>query len=415
MKRRKSLLAALAVSAILLSAGCTPSGGEYPVTLASYTFNEQPDSVICLNDSVADIFIACGYEQKITARSDSCTQEELSDVHSVGSAEKPNVEEIKKLNPDVVFADKTLSEDVRTQLKNANIHVLTIVPATSTEELSVLYGNVCAVLDGNETGRTKGQNKAENLSLTMDDLQRIVPESEVMPTACYLYDINGKSASNETLGGKLFSYANIINICSESMTPQETLESIRLQNPQYIFCDKGVKEKIEASEYFKDFAAVKNNHIYELPAEYISRQGNSLTEALSFIIETVYPSVRNQNSDTSSSESSTQESTSESSTEAEVKADTSLEITDGMTVNIYETSNNVSAVQNRLAYLGYFDEESTGYYGSLTGTSVLAFKERNGMSTGSDSINAEELRVMFSDKAVPAESFIPQEETSTEE
>lgn len=410
--RKKSLLAALAVSAILLSAGCTTSGGEYPVTLASYTFNEQPDSVICLNDSVADIFIACGYEQKITARSDSCTQEELSDVHSVGSASKPNVDEIKKLNPDVVFADKTLSEDVRTQLKNANINVLTIVPATSTEELSVLYGNICAVLDGNETGRSKGQSKAENLSLTMDDLQRIVPESEVMPTACYLYDINGKAASNETLGGKLFSYANVINVCSESMTPQETLESIRLQNPQYIFCDKGVKEKIESSEYFKNFTAVKNRHVYELPSEYISRQGNSLTEALSFIIETVYPSIKNQNSDTSLQESTAPESTSENSTA--VQADTSLKITDEMAVSIYETSDNVSAIQRRLAYLGYFDEDITGYYGSLTGASILAFKERNNISTGADSISSEELRLMFSEKAVPAESFTPQE-TSTEE
>lgn len=427
-KIKKILLSALTitalVSAMFLTSGCS-SNGEYPVTLASYTFTSQPQSVVCLNDSVADIILACGYGEKITARSDECTQEALASTRSVGSAAKPDVNEIKKLNPDVVFADKTLGEDVRLQLKNANITVVTLVPASSTEELSLLYGNIAAILDGNITGRSVGKDKAEKLSLTLSDLQRIVPESNVAVTACYLYDVNGTAETSSTLGGKLFDYANIINVCTTEESSKD-IEALKLSNPQYIFCDTGVKAQIESNDQFKDLKAVKDGNVFELPAKYLSRQGNSMTEALSFIIETVYEvsGTSNKNKENSSNEesskpeSSTPESSAPESSKLEsstpetsepnsvsVKADTSLNITPDLSISLYDNTENVSILQRRLTYLGYFDEDITGYYGNLTGESVLNFKQNNNMTTDGNTLNNEELEIMFSESAVPAEGF----------
>ncbi|MGN0537917.1 MAG: ABC transporter substrate-binding protein [Acutalibacteraceae bacterium] len=432
-KIKKILLSALTitalVSAMLFTSGCS-SNSEYPVTLASYTFTSQPKSVVCLNDSVADIILACGYGEKITARSDECTQETLSSTRSVGSAAKPDVNEIKKLNPDVVFADKTLGEDVRLQLKNANITVVTLVPASSTEELSVLYGNIAAILDGNNTGRSVGKDKAEKLSLTLSDLQRIVPENNVAVTACYLYDVNGTAETSATFGGKLFDYANILNVCTTEESSKD-IEALKLSNPQYIFCDTGVKAQIESNYQFKDLKAVKDGNVFELPAKYLSRQGNSLTEALSFIIETVYEvsgTSNNTNENSKNEESSKPESSiaenstpensktessapqnsepenSESSS-VSVKADTTLEITPDLSISLYDNTENVSILQNRLKYLGYFDEDITGYYGNMTGESVLKFKQNNNMTTDGNTLNSKELDIMFSENAIPAEGF----------
>lgn len=437
-KIKKILLSALTITALvstmLFTSGCS-SNGEYPVTLASYTFTSQPQSVVCLNDSVADIILACGYGEKITARSDECTQEVLSSTSSVGSAAKPDVNEIKKLNPDVVFADKTLSEDVRLQLKNANITVVTLVPASSTEELSILYGNIAAILDGNNTGRSVGKDKAEKLSMTLSDLQRIVPKNNVAVTACYLYDVNGTAETSATFGGKLFDYANILNVCTTEESSKD-IEALKLSNPQYIFCDTGVKAQIESNNQFKDLKAVKDGNVFELPAKYLSRQGNSLTEALSFIIETVYEvsgtsnninenskneeSSKPENSKPESSvpQNSTPENSKPESSIAEnstpensesssvsVKADTTLEITPDLSISLYDNTENVSILQNRLKYLGYFDEDITGYYGNMTGESVLKFKQNNNMTTDGNTLNSKELDIMFSANAIPAEGF----------
>lgn len=447
-KIKKILLSALTitalVSAMLFTSGCS-SNSEYPVTLASYTFTSQPKSVVCLNDSVADIILACGYGEKITARSDECTQEVLSSTRSVGSAAKPDVNEIKKLNPDVVFVDKTLSEDVRLQLKNANITVVTLVPASSTEELSILYGNIAAILDGNNTGRSVGKDKAEKLSMTLSDLQRIVPKNNVAVTACYLYDVNGTAETSATFGGKLFDYANILNVCTTEESSKD-IEALKLSNPQYIFCDTGVKAQIESNNQFKDLKAVKDGNVFELPAKYLSRQGNSLTEALSFIIETVYEvsgtsinikenskneesskpessiaenskpenskpessvpqnsTPENSKPESSIAENSTPENSESSS--VSVKADTTLEITPDLSISLYDNTENVSILQNRLRYLGYFDEDITGYYGNMTGESVLKFKKNNNMTTDGNTLNSKELYIMFSANAIPAEGF----------
>ncbi len=409
-KIKKILFSALTtltfISAMILTSGCS-SSHDYPVTLASYTFTSQPQSVICLNDSVADIILACGYGNQITARSDECTQKELASIRSVGSAAKPNVNEIKNLKPDVVFTDKSLGEDVRLQLKNANITVITLVPAVSTEELSTLYGNIAAVLNGNITGRPVGKSKAEKLSLTLSDLQRIVPESEVAVTACYLYDINGTAETSETLGGKLFDYANIINVCA-TKDSSGNVDALKLSDPQYIFCDTGVKAQIEGSDRFKDFRAVKNGCVFELPAKYLSRQGNSLTEALSFIIETVYEISNTPHNNTENSQipnTSVPEESVEESKPITVQADTTLTITPNMVISLYDNTEDVSHLQERLSYLGYFKENVTSYYGNVTEESVLEFKQNNNIATDGSTLNADELELMFSENAIPAEGF----------
>ena len=77
----------IALSAVLALSvsGCAyiSPDAEYPVRIAGYTFEKKPESIVCLDDSVADILIACGYADLIKARSDECTQEEIEDIKTV--------------------------------------------------------------------------------------------------------------------------------------------------------------------------------------------------------------------------------------------------------------------------------------------------------------------------------------------
>ena len=441
MKRLFAVM--LVVSMIFCFSACSDnSKDEYPVKIASYTFNEKPDSVVCLSDSVADIIIACGYAESINARSDECTQEEISSLPSVGTKSKPNTQKIIELSPDVVFADKSLDDSVVQKLQSENITVLTMVPARTTEELSLLYENICSVINGNITGRENGKNKASAISLTMDDLQRLVPEQNVVVTACYLYDTKGTAASDSTLCGKLFSYANTVNVCSSELSGDDMLKTLKLSNPQYIFCNTGVKDQIIANNFFKNFTAVKNNRIYEIDSSVFERQGNSMTQVLSYIIETIYPElsssqqsstpetsqqsstessetstenskISNENSDpsTENSETSTEnsetsnensdtsmensETSDESSTESTVTADNSLEITDDMQYQNGEEDDNITIIQNRLIELGYMDEDATGYYGNVTEEAVRKFEENNDITVDGIADN-NDLKLLFS-------------------
>ena len=448
---RKIVALALAAGMVLSATACNSSRSEeYPVKLANITISKAPDRVIVLSDSIADILVSCGFIKKIEGRSDECTQEEISGVKTVGSKLKPDLEKISALSPDVIFADSDMPKEQLTKLNESGFTVITFVPATSMSGISDLFGNVGAVMAGETTGREIGEERAETLSVTMDDLQRLIPESKVLVTACYLYDEKGTSLKDDTPSGKLFEYLNAVNVCKAGVADDEAFNALKLANPQYIFCDIGVKDKIMKSELFKDFSAVKNKQVYELSSELFSRQGNSLVEALTDMIEIMYPSVsinpedpikrtESSKAETSKAETSKAETSKAETSKAEtskaetskaetskaetskaetskaetskaetskattskVKADTSLKITKDMFFEFGDIKDDIKKVQNRLEALGYFNEEKSGYYGEVTQKAVKAFQKANKL-TQSGNCDYKTLTLMFSAKAKAA-------------
>ena len=451
-KKKMKRIISVVMSAVLAlgGAGCSymSPDAEYPVKIAGYTFDEKPESIVCLDDSVADILIACGYAELIKARSDECTQEEIEDIKTVGSEKKPDVNKIISANPDVVFVNKTLSGDVRNKLEEENINVLTMVKAKNNEDLSVLYESICAVAGGDKSGRKKGSEKANSVVTTMGDLQRIIPESEFLMTACYLYDTEGDVVYDDTFGANLFKYANAVNICGHE--DGDVIQKITLSDPKYIFCDTGVKEQLEKDDIFKNLSAVKEGNVTEIPKNIFERQGNSITQVLSEMIEIMYPALSGGNSEEpsekaeSSEESSATEESSEESSEIEesseesseieesseessaieesseesseieesseessetsvivVVADDSLNITQGMRYRVGEEDNNVKIIQQRLKDLGYFKGEVTGYYGEKTAKAVSDYEVTNRIDPDGN-LSTPELYLLFSNEVLPA-------------
>lgn len=403
----KKLFAFLISAAMVLSfsACSSDSSGEYPVKIAGTTFNETPSTVVCLSDSIADILIACGYGSRISAKSEECTQEELEDVPTVGTKENPSIKKITDMSPSVVFTDKSVSSEAVKELRENDVNVLNMISASNGDELTVLYQSISAVMGGNITGRENGENKAKSILVTMDDLQRIVPQSDIPIKACYLYNADGEAAYDGSFSGHLFSYANVINVCVDDYSGKSVIDAVVLSDPQYIFCDIGVKSQIMENENFKNVSAVKQNNVYEIDSNLFLRQGYSITEVLSFIIEKIYPEVNtsspddnNENSVQSSSalESSQPEISEEES--SKIEADNSLEITDDMSFGQGDENDDIMKIQQRLKDLGYFHyEDITNYYGALTAEAFMAFEENNNLEADGYA-TAEDLRLLFSDK-----------------
>ena len=177
------IMSALLALTVLTFCACSPKDTEgYPVTLANITITHKPGSIVCLNDSAADIMIACGYSDRINARSDECTQSALSDIPSVGSKSVPSINKIMDYHPDVVFADKSLSDEIYNRLIENNVPVLIMMPAKDPEGLTTLYENICSVVDGKTRGSETGAEKAAYILMTMSDLQRMTPEKDIVTT-----------------------------------------------------------------------------------------------------------------------------------------------------------------------------------------------------------------------------------------
>ena len=260
--------------------------------------------------------------------------------------------------------NKTLSGDVRNKLEEENINVLTMVKAKNNEDLSVLYESICAVAGGDKSGRKKGSEKANSVVTTMGDLQRIIPESEFLMTACYLYDTEGDVVYDDTFGANLFKYANAVNICGHE--DGDVIQKITLSDPKYIFCDTGVKEQLEKDDIFKNLSAVKEGNVTEIPKNIFERQGNSITQVLSEMIEIMYPALSGGNSEEpsekaeSSEESSATEESSEESSEIEESSEESSEIEESSeeSSEIEESSEESSAIEESSEESSEIEESS---------------------------------------------------------
>ena len=303
MKKLIRITAAVLTGLMILSASACneKKDEEYPLKMAGIEITEKPQRVLCLSDSLADIMIASGYTELIAARTDECDQEELVSVASVGSMNNPSFARIKAADPDIIFADKTVDDEIIKKLENNNYKVFNMIHAENGKELSVLYSSVGAIIEGSKTGRQNGSKKASSLLQSLDAMERAIPDPEddgenpgKKKTACYLYDVNGKCITNNSFSAKFFDYAKLDNACDNSETSMGAVETIRLSDPDYVFCDVGVKDQIMKSEKFADLTAVKEGHIYEIKSSDMERQGDTMTDVLSFMIRDIRQEGRNQ-------------------------------------------------------------------------------------------------------------------------
>ncbi len=430
----KKLSALLLVLILVLSsfAGCKSSVDvdkngtadlqNYPVTVNEVTIDSKPSSVVCLSASLADAILAMGYETSLKAVSEDATQDDFSTLTKVNASD---VDAITALSPDVVIAEN-FSDDMSSKLTEAGVKFVAISASSSRSDFERLYTQLGSVLEGANTGYKKGQETAESIFTSLDDLSRIIPESKTILTACYLYDDESKAATGDTLISTVFEYAGLTNIFKGSENGTFDFENLKIGNPDYIFCDTGVKDKIMSNENFASLKAVTNGNVYEIPSSEIEWQGRTVITTATNIAAVAYPSLTKETSttveysgaesskesseksskeesskDESSKEESSKEESSKEESSKEESSEATLEDTEGLQAGLDNDYSKVIEVQEKLAELGYLDDSYDGFFGDATEEAVKAFQKANGIKdngvVGENTLNA-----LNSDNAVKA-------------
>ena len=150
---------------------------------------------------------ALKYETLLTGRSEDCTAEDLASLPTVGTAKNLDMDKLKELKPQLVLTEEALSESQVKELSDAGITVLVQIPATTRETFETLYTNIGSALKGGITGFTEAQEKAQNMLMTLDDINRLIPASNTPITACYLYDTTGAVVTGDTFASELMEFA----------------------------------------------------------------------------------------------------------------------------------------------------------------------------------------------------------------
>ncbi|OCN00607.1 hypothetical protein A7X67_17210 [Clostridium sp. W14A] len=389
-----AMLAFSALSACSRASDISSGAGDkdFPVAFGNVTIQKEPAGAVVLSPNIASVILSIGYEATLKARSKDCTQSDLS-VLPVVSAD--DAQKIRDLGADIVFAD-SLTEEQKSSMEKAGLTVLTLQPADSREGLEKLYSYVGSALKGARTGYRKGQDAAAGIYQTIDDITRVLPDSDTPVTAVYLYDAKGVAATGDTLAGKLIDAAGLTNSAEGGKDKTVKVSDLLLADPKYIFCAKGVRSLLEASPDYAKLTAVKEKRVYEMDPGLMNLQGEELVQAVSFMAGTVHPELLGSASSSSGAASSSSSSSSGASVETNLNLDQTLK--NGM------QSDDVLKMQNRLEQLGYMFVKPTGLYAEGTEQAVKDFQLLNGM-TVTGVADPATLKKMFSSDAVkrPAE------------
>lgn len=366
------LCAAIAFSLFL---GCSRQGDissgagvkDYPVTIGGITFTNEPTGVAVLSPNLADVILALGYEISLKAKSASCTQSDLAVLPNVTINDADN---LKSLGVTLVFADDKPTDAQKSTLDKDGITVLVLKPATGRSDVARLYSEVGAALKGAKTGYEKGKMIANGLFETIDDITRVIPDNDTPITAVYLPDAQGGAVTGDMLQNGLITAAGLTNSAAGNTGGKMSEQDLLIANPQYIFCAKGVKAQLLASEKYKKLQAVQKSKIFEMDPAMMQLQGEEMVEAVSFMAGTVYPELLQSTSSSAGTPSGTS-SVSSGTSSAPLNLNQTLK--KGM------QGADVLAMQNRLLQLGYMFVKPTSLFAEGTEQSVKDFQLLNGM------------------------------------
>ena len=267
------------------------------------TVPKQPKRIVSLIPSITETVFALNKGEYLVGRTDWCNYpEEVFDVNSVGGMQF-DVEKLLSLKPDVVLSHASgahSSGDGLEQVINAGIPVVIINDAKEIADVYKAIELVGEVIDAKAS--------AANLTASMNEQFQVIQEKasqinyddqltvwiEVSPAP----DIF--TAGKGTFIHELLGLINAKNAAgSVDGWVQFNEEEAVILNPDVIvttygyYVDQPV-EQVLSRQGWKQVTAVKNERIYDVHSDKLTRSGPRLVKGVEQLANIVYPEVFNE-------------------------------------------------------------------------------------------------------------------------
>jgi iron complex transport system substrate-binding protein len=275
----------------------------FPVSIKDATGEEikiekQPERIVSLIPSNTEIAFALGLNEEVVGVSDFDNYPEAAAKKEKVGGMEFNVEKIISLKPEVVLAHESggvAAKPGLEQIKNAGIPVLVIKDATNFEETYESIEMIAKATGTQKEGNTIIQNMKDDLEKIQAQAKNVKekktvwvevsPAPEIYTTGKgtfideMLKTINAKNAAGDQEGWVKVTEEEAVNYLPEVVI---TTYGYYVENP---------KEQIMNRRAWKDVPAVKNQHVYDVHSDKVTRPGPRLIEGMKELAKAVYPDV----------------------------------------------------------------------------------------------------------------------------
>lgn len=266
---------------------------NWPVSLDDIDVKEKPSRVISLSPALTELIYELGYEDALVGVSAQCDfPDEARALPTCGTAQLPDMEQIKKLKPELIFSSMPLTQEDTVALQQMNAQVFVLPHVDSFEELRQRYENAGTVLGGNEDGYQNGSLVFDRLQARLDALISAAGSIENKKSGIYLRMTPLMMATGDTFESTLLEDIGISNDAqtyTDWEYPQD--KAVNLY-PDVIFYDVGIDASyLTANLVYNTTDAVKNGACFEINALAFERQSGRMLDELERMFHNTYPDV----------------------------------------------------------------------------------------------------------------------------
>lgn len=253
--------------------------------------DKVPQRIVSLSPSNTEILFALGAGDRVVGVTSYCDYpEEAKSIEKVGSFEGPNLELVKKVQPDIVLAGYIQEEAVKT-MENMGITVV----VTEAESFDSIYDSIGMI--GKITG-TEAKAK-EVVDAMKQSIEAVAAKNKdkKKPSVFYVVWTDPlTTAGSETFINDVIKAAGGVNVAEKvtSWAKYSTEELVK-DNPDMLISalhstDKGMtKEDISKNPIFSKLECVKKGNIYIMSDDnIIARPGPRIVQAVEEMAKVFY-------------------------------------------------------------------------------------------------------------------------------
>lgn len=257
----------------------------------------KPERLVSLTPSSTEILFALGLGDKVVGVDDYSNYPAAAlKIDKVGAYDKPSLEKIVALKPDLVLADSIHEEAVK-RLEEMGISVAVVFPSDLEEVLTGIRW--IGIATGARDRAVELEAELTERIRLVDEKVASIPEQE---RPWVYYEVSSEpimTAGPKTLSSELMVRAGGCNIAHDAATdyPEFSPEAIVSRNPDVIIfpeihgTDAVEVETIKARPGWGTVKAVQNGRLYSIDADILSRPGPRVVEALEKMMRLFHPGI----------------------------------------------------------------------------------------------------------------------------
>lgn len=249
------------------SSATVKEGQDWPAMVGDRMVSEKPEKVVSLSPMITEALLSLPGHEALCAVTEYCDARSTG-LATVGTPLLPRTEDIIALAPDYVLCQTPLAGPVQTELEEAGVEVIQMDTPADLAALREFYGQLGALLGGNETGRALGCGVIDRLESTLAAYDAALPEKA---SALLLPDLSGLAATADTaewtLLGQVFRHplpdAADWLAGAECLTDEDAgndLDQIRAADPDVLLVADTVSPE-DLSAALGDLRAVQNGAV----------------------------------------------------------------------------------------------------------------------------------------------------------